>query len=228
MNHPEAGNNDESEEKAAPSNPAQSDEEEDEEEEDEEGTEKEDEEGGNDDEEEDEDGGDENSIEDHDDEEDEDDDDDDDDDEEDEDEDEEPKLKYARLTQHMSAVYRNGDATSAFVVAGDKMMTGTHNGNIVSRGVYFSPRKHLGLTDLAACDTTSRIPPLARLSRTRRLSYQYIHFALPAPALALVAQARGGEPRHVAIDESTPIEAAGLVRILPVSCTAKGPQRGRA
>ncbi|KAI0379448.1 hypothetical protein F5Y04DRAFT_128880 [Hypomontagnella monticulosa] len=59
----------------------------------------------------------------------EDEDDDDDDDEEDE-EDEEPKLKYARLTQHMGAVYKNGDATSAFLVAGDKMIVGTHNGNV--------------------------------------------------------------------------------------------------
>jgi hypothetical protein len=44
------------------------------------------------------------------------------DDEEDDEEDEEPLLKYARLTQHLSAVYRNGDATSAFLVAGDKMV----------------------------------------------------------------------------------------------------------
>lgn len=58
-------------------------------------------------------------------------DDDDDDDDDEEEEDEEPKLKYARLTQHMSAVYRNGDATSAFLVAGDKMIAATHNGNIV-------------------------------------------------------------------------------------------------
>ncbi|KAI1378157.1 hypothetical protein F4677DRAFT_444069 [Hypoxylon crocopeplum] len=63
------------------------------------------------------------------------DDDEDDDEEEDEEEDEdeddeEPKLKYARLTQHMGAVYRNGDATSAFLVAGDKMIVGTHSGNI--------------------------------------------------------------------------------------------------
>lgn len=66
--------------------------------------------------------------------EDEDDDDDDEDEEEEEDEeDEEPKLKYARLTQHMGAVYKNGDATSTFLVAGDKMIVGTHNGNIVSR-----------------------------------------------------------------------------------------------
>jgi len=61
-------------------------------------------------------------------------DDDDDDDEEDDDDDEEeedddddgdddePKLKYARLTQHLSTVYRNGDATSSFIVAGDKMV----------------------------------------------------------------------------------------------------------
>lgn len=59
--------------------------------------------------------------------EDEDDDDDEDDDEDEdeddeEDEDEEPKLKYARLTQHLNGVYRNGDATSAFLVAGDKMV----------------------------------------------------------------------------------------------------------
>ncbi|KAI1478720.1 hypothetical protein F4774DRAFT_150918 [Daldinia eschscholtzii] len=52
------------------------------------------------------------------------------DEDEDEEEDEEPKLKYARLTQHMGAVYKNGDATSTFLVAGDKMIVGTHNGNI--------------------------------------------------------------------------------------------------
>ncbi|OTB03193.1 hypothetical protein M426DRAFT_321982 [Hypoxylon sp. CI-4A] len=52
------------------------------------------------------------------------------DDDEEEDEDEEPKLKYERLTKHMGAVYKNGDATSAFLVAGDKMIVGTHNGNI--------------------------------------------------------------------------------------------------
>jgi len=42
-------------------------------------------------------------------------------DEDDEDEDDEPKLKYARLTGHLGAVYKNGDATSTFLVAGDKM-----------------------------------------------------------------------------------------------------------
>ncbi|OAX83161.1 hypothetical protein ACJ72_02485 [Emergomyces africanus] len=52
-------------------------------------------------------------------------------DEEDEEEEEqEPRLKYASLTKNISSIYRNGDATSAFMVAGDKMIVGTHNGNI--------------------------------------------------------------------------------------------------
>jgi hypothetical protein len=42
--------------------------------------------------------------------------------EEDEEEEEEPKLKYARLTSNLGPVYRNGDATSTFLVAGDKMV----------------------------------------------------------------------------------------------------------
>ncbi|KAJ5760941.1 hypothetical protein N7520_008097 [Penicillium odoratum] len=60
-----------------------------------------------------------------------DDDEDEDQDGEDSDEDEEePKLKYAYLSKHLGSVYRNGDATSTFLVAGDKMIVGTHNGVI--------------------------------------------------------------------------------------------------
>lgn len=47
------------------------------------------------------------------------------DDEEEDDEeedDEEPRLKYAYLTKHLNPVYRNRDATSSFVTAGDKMV----------------------------------------------------------------------------------------------------------
>lgn len=43
--------------------------------------------------------------------------------EEEEEEDEEPRLKYASLTRHLKPFYRNGDATSAFLVAGDKMVS---------------------------------------------------------------------------------------------------------
>ena len=49
---------------------------------------------------------------------------------EDEEEEEEPRLKYAPLTKNVNSIYRNGDATSTFLVAGDKMIVGTHNGNI--------------------------------------------------------------------------------------------------
>ncbi|KAL3461259.1 hypothetical protein BJX64DRAFT_162502 [Aspergillus heterothallicus] len=52
------------------------------------------------------------------------------DDGEDDGEDDEPHLKYAYLTKQLGAIYRNGDATSAFLAAGDKMIVGTHNGNI--------------------------------------------------------------------------------------------------
>ena len=40
----------------------------------------------------------------------------------DEEEDDEPRLKYARMTDLLGAVYRNGDAMSTFLVAGDKMV----------------------------------------------------------------------------------------------------------
>ena len=46
------------------------------------------------------------------------------------DEEEESRLKYATLTRNVSSIYRNGDATSAFHVSGDKMIVATHNGNI--------------------------------------------------------------------------------------------------
>lgn len=44
------------------------------------------------------------------------------DDDEEDAEDEEPKLKYSRLTSNLLPLYRNGDATSTFMVAGDKMV----------------------------------------------------------------------------------------------------------
>ena len=45
-------------------------------------------------------------------------------------EEEEPRLKYAPLTKNLGSVYKGGDATSAFMVAGDKLVIGTHNGKI--------------------------------------------------------------------------------------------------
>ncbi|KAL7270376.1 Vacuolar protein sorting-associated protein 41 [Rhizina undulata] len=47
-----------------------------------------------------------------------------------EEEEEEPRLKYSRLTRSLAGVYRNGDAVSASLVFGERMILGTHNGNI--------------------------------------------------------------------------------------------------
>ena len=44
------------------------------------------------------------------------------DDDDDDEEEDEPKLKYVRMTSHLGPLYRNGDATSTFLVAGDKMV----------------------------------------------------------------------------------------------------------
>jgi hypothetical protein len=51
-------------------------------------------------------------------------------DEDEDEEEEEPKLKYAKLTGSLANVYRNGDSTATFLVAGDKMVIGTHSGSI--------------------------------------------------------------------------------------------------
>lgn len=47
-------------------------------------------------------------------------------DEEDEEEEDEPRLNYTSLTKNLRPLYRNGDATSAFMVGGDKMVRFPH------------------------------------------------------------------------------------------------------
>lgn len=45
-----------------------------------------------------------------------------DDESEEEEEEDEPRLKYGSLTKSVGALYRNGDATSTFLLSGDKMV----------------------------------------------------------------------------------------------------------
>lgn len=59
--------------------------------------------------------------------------------EEDEDEDEEPRLEYTSVTKKLTSVYRNGDATSAFLVAGDKMVRSRTKPRPCSVIAYLSP-----------------------------------------------------------------------------------------
>lgn len=57
---------------------------------------------------------------------------------EEESDDEEPRLKYAYLTKHLGSVYRNGDATSSFLVAGDKMVCSSTSHGIIPRLTAYS------------------------------------------------------------------------------------------
>ncbi|CAK7210169.1 Vacuolar protein sorting-associated protein 41 [Sporothrix bragantina] len=110
-----------------------------------------------DDDNDDEDGGDEEEEEDE---------DEDDEDDEDDEEDEEPRLKYARLTHNLGGLYRNGDATSAFLVSGDKMVVGTHNGNIhVFQLPTFQPLRvyHAHSASVTAISISPFTPPLNNL-----------------------------------------------------------------
>ncbi|KAI1619826.1 hypothetical protein EDD37DRAFT_194337 [Exophiala viscosa] len=89
-----------------------------------------------------------------------------DDEEEEEEEEEEPRLKYATLTKNVSPIYRNGDATSTFLVAGDKMIVGTHNGNIhVFSLPSFSPLRvyHAHTASVSAISISPFIPPISIL-----------------------------------------------------------------
>ncbi|CAK7214148.1 Vacuolar protein sorting-associated protein 41 [Sporothrix eucalyptigena] len=99
-------------------------------------------------------------------EEDDDEDEEDDEDDEDDEEDEEPRLKYARLTHNLGGLYRNGDATSAFLVSGDKMVVGTHNGNIhVFQLPAFQPLRvyHAHSASVTAISISPFTPPLNNL-----------------------------------------------------------------
>ncbi|KAK2849612.1 hypothetical protein FQN49_005587 [Arthroderma sp. PD_2] len=85
-----------------------------------------------------------------------------DDEEEDEDdddvEDDEPRLKYAPITPVLSPLYRNKDATSTFMTAGNKMIVGTHNGNIHVYSVPFFQRLRVYHAHSASVDSISVSP----------------------------------------------------------------------
>lgn len=56
-------------------------------------------------------------------------------DEDEDEEEEEPRLKYANLTKNLVAIYRGGDAASAFFVAGEKLIIGTDKGSVSVLGL---------------------------------------------------------------------------------------------
>ncbi|KAG9761251.1 WD domain-containing protein, partial [Aureobasidium melanogenum] len=93
---------------------------------------------------------------------------------EDEDDDEdEPHLKYDKLTAALVSVYRNGDATSSLFVAGDKMILGTHNGNIHTLALpsLQSLRLyHAHSASITAIDVSPTPQPFSNLPKLDRLN----------------------------------------------------------
>ncbi|KAH8692668.1 putative vacuolar assembly protein [Talaromyces proteolyticus] len=79
----------------------------------------------------------------------------------DDEEDEEPRLKYAYLTKHIPSLYRGGDATSTFLAGGDKMIVGTHNGNIhiLSLPTFKTLRVYTAHSATVTSASTSPFPP---------------------------------------------------------------------
>lgn len=87
--------------------------------------------------------------------------------EEEEDEDEEPKLKYDKLTGKLAGTYRNGDSTSCFTVAGNKMVIGTHSGNIhvLALPAVQTLRTYHAHSATITCCSVSPLPPPPALVR---------------------------------------------------------------
>ncbi|KAL8700796.1 MAG: hypothetical protein Q9201_005253 [Fulgogasparrea decipioides] len=104
-----------------------------------------------------------------------------------EEEDEEPRLKYASLTKHMKPVYRHGDATSAFVVGGDKMIIGTHNGNIhvLSLPLLKSIKVyHAHSASVSAVSISPYPPPLPTPKRGAMIRLASAQQSSPAPSIS--------------------------------------------
>lgn len=99
-------------------------------------------------------------------------------------EDDEPHLKYDKLTAALVSVYRNGDATSSLLVAGDKMILGTHNGNIHTLALpsLQSLRLyHAHSASITAISVSPTPPPLInpRLDRTTSSAWRAPPLPLP-------------------------------------------------
>ncbi|KAK5135146.1 hypothetical protein LTR08_005532 [Meristemomyces frigidus] len=102
-------------------------------------------------------------------------------DDDDDDDDEEPKLKYAKLTGTVSGVYRSNDSTATFTVAGDKMVMGTHNGNIhvLSLPSLQVVRTYRAHSATITSVSVSPVPPAPSTVRTESGSTQVL--SAPAP-----------------------------------------------
>ncbi|KAK5107428.1 hypothetical protein LTR62_001289 [Meristemomyces frigidus] len=107
------------------------------------------------------------------------------DEEEDEEDEEEPKLKYAKLTGNLTGVYRNGDSTSAFVVAGDKMVMGSHNGSVhvLALPGLQALRSWRGHSATITSISVSPTPPPPTTVRSEKGETSVVTLGSPAPSI---------------------------------------------
>jgi vacuolar protein sorting-associated protein 41 len=126
--------------------------------------------------------------------------------EEEDDDDEEPRLKYANLTKNLVAIYRGGDAASAFFVAGEKLIIGTDKGNVSVLslpGLDVLKRYQAHSASVTAISISPYPPPLPtlRLEPAQRLvseSLQPDHEASPARS----SPASKDSPRQPAVPQT--------------------------
>ena len=111
--------------------------------------------------------------------------------EEDEEDEDEPKLKYTKFTGSLTSVYRSGDSTSAFTVAGDKMALGTHNGNIhvLTLPTLKSLRTYHAHSATITCLSISPTPPTPSAITGRNADVQ------PPPPLSRTANQQSSTSR---------------------------------
>lgn len=136
------------------------------------------------------------------------------DDEQDEDEEDEPRLKYTSLTKNLRPLYRNGDATSAFLVAGDKMIIGTHNGNIhvLSLPLFKSIRVYHAHSASISALSISPFPPPAPVTRVEavnRIASEHRSSPAQSPSSAKDGSPSARGPKQTPV----PITASNSIHI---------------
>ena len=126
---------------------------------------------------------------------------------EEEDEEEEPRLKYTSITKKLTAVYRNGDATSCTIAGGDKMVLGTHNGNIhvLSLPSFESIKIYHAHSASVSAISVSPFPPPLPTSKVEAVSKLSQGVNSPAPSVASV--------RHPTSSPKTPSRQASVPKL---------------
>lgn len=119
-------------------------------------------------------------------------------DEDDEEDEEEPRLKYAKLTGSLAGVYRNGDFTTAFSVAGDKMVMGTQDGNIhvLALPTMENLRTyHAHSASITSC-SVSPVPPPPAIVRTTEGSNSLLQSSGPQARTSSIKTGATNSPRN--------------------------------